>query len=51
MKQMSKRYETNETSKGCKTARTKRTFKTRQRTKTNLYSTTIKLTLIHKEYY
>ena len=37
---MSKRYETNETSKGCKTARTKRTFKTRRRTKTNLYSTT-----------
>ena len=45
MKQMSKRYETN---KGCKTARTKWTFKTRWQTKTNLYSTTIKLTLIHK---
>ena len=48
MQQMSKRYETN---KGCKTVRTKWTFKTRQRTKTNLYSTTIKLTLIHKRTY
>ena len=42
---MSKRYETNN---GCKTARTKWTFKTRRRTKTILYSTTIKLILIHK---
>ena len=33
MQQMSKRYETNET------ARTKWTFKTKRRTKTNLYST------------
>ena len=48
MKQMSKRYKTNETGKGCKTARTKWTFKTRRWTKTNLYSTTIKLTLVHK---
>ena len=47
MQQMSKRYETNN---GCKTVRTKWTFKTRRRTKTNLYST-IKLTLIHKKYY
>ena len=39
MQQMSKRYET---SKGCKMARTKWTFKTRRRTKTNLYSATIK---------
>ena len=39
--QMSKRYET---------ARKKGTFKTRRRIKTNLYSTTIKLTLIHKKY-
>ena len=39
MQQMSKRYETNN---GCKMARTKWTFKTRRRTKTNLYSTTIK---------
>ena len=39
------RYATN---KGCKTAQTKWTFKTRRRTKTNLYSTTNKLTLIHK---
>ena len=45
MKQMSKRYETDET------ARTKGTFKTRRRTKTNLYSTKIKLTLIHKNYH
>ena len=45
---MSKRYETNETSKGCKTAWTKWTFKTRRRTKTNLYTIIIKLTLIHK---
>ena len=27
------------------------TFKTRRRTKTNLYTTTIKLTLIHKRNY
>ena len=33
MQQISKRYEINQTSKGCKTAQTKRTFKTRQRTK------------------
>ena len=33
MQQISKRYETNETSKGCKTARTKGTFKTRRQTK------------------
>ena len=39
------RYETN---KSCKTAQTKWTFKTSRRTKTNLYSTTIKLTLVHK---
>ena len=45
MQQMSKRYETNN---GCKTARTKWTFKTRRRTKTNLYSIITKLTLIHK---
>ena len=45
MQQMSKRYKTNET------VWTKGTFKTRRRTKTNLYSTTIKLTLIHKKYY
>ena len=45
MQQMSKRYETN---KGCKRARTKWTFKTRWRTKTNLYINTIKLTLVHK---
>ena len=45
MQQMSKRYETNN---GCKTARTKWTFKTRRWTKINSYSTTIKLTLIHK---
>ena len=42
MQQMSKRYETNN---GCKTARTKWTFKT------NLYSMTIKFTVIHKKYY
>ena len=47
MQQMSKRYETN---KSCKTARTKWTFKQGERTKPNLYSTTIKLTLIHKKY-
>ena len=41
MQQMSKRYETNN---GCKTAWTKWTFKTRRTNKTNLYSTTIKLT-------
>ena len=45
MQQMSKRYETNN---GCETARTKWTFKTRRRTKTNLYITTNKLTLTHK---
>ena len=45
MQQMSKRYETNN---GCKMARTKWTFKTRRRTKTNLYSIITKLTLIHK---
>ena len=38
MQQISKKYETNET------AGTKGTFKTRRRTKTNLYFTTIKLT-------
>ena len=42
---MSERYETN---KGCKTAWTKGTFKTRRRTKTNLYTIITKLTLIHK---
>ena len=36
---MSERYETNN---GCKMALTKWTFKTRQRTKTNLYTKTIK---------
>ena len=45
MQQISKKYETNET------AWTKGTFKTRRRTKTNLYSTTIKLTLIHEKYF
>ena len=45
MKQMSKRYEANET------ARTKGTFKTRRRTKTNLYTIIIKFTLIHKKYF
>ena len=45
MQQMSKRYETN---KSCKTARTKWTFKTRRRTKTNLNTIIIKLTLIRK---
>ena len=43
-KWMSKGYQT---SKGCETARKKKqTFKTRRRAKTNLYSTTIKLTLL-----
>ena len=45
MQQMSKRYETNN---GCEIARTKWTFKTRWRTKTNLYTIITKLTLIHK---
>ena len=51
MKQMSKRYETNETSKVCKTARTKWTFKQGDEQKTNLYTIIIKLTLIHKRNY
>ena len=38
-------------SKEYATAWTKRTFKTRRRIKTNLYSTTIKLTLVHKRNY
>ena len=45
MHQMSKRYETN---KSCKTARTKWTFKTGRRTKTNLYTIIIKFTMIPK---
>ena len=39
------------TNDSCKTARTKWTFKTRRRTKTNLYTITIKFTMIHKIYY
>ena len=48
MQQISKRYETNN---GCETVQTNWTFKTRRWTKTNLYTITIKISLIHKKYY